>query len=248
MKKLSILIGVAAFGVILAQSGSLAGLSGHVKALAEAKALTASLTYQQIGGSPSVFKVEVAKPNLARIDRGDDLIVADGKTVTVFDKKANTYFKSAQTSDALGKYFTEDELSLLAPFFNPAAFDKLGKQTAAGTKNRKGIAMNVVEINLDPNGRKKATYFIDPGTGLIRQIEYAYNDTGTVVRMLVDTKELTLKNEIDQSLFAFKAPDGSKELTEADMTADKWYYDLKEAKEVAKKTKRLLMVDFYADW
>ncbi len=247
-KKLSILTGIAVFGVVLAQSGALSGLSGHTKALAEAKALSASLTYMQIGGSPTAFKIELAKPNMARIDRGSELVVADGKTITIFDKKANTFFKSAQTGDALAKYFTEDELNLFAPFFNPSAFDKLGKENNAGTKNRKGVAMNVIEVTLDPAGRKKATYFVDPTSGLIRQIEYAYSDTGTIVRMLVDTKDLTLKNETDDALFAFKAPDGAKELTEADMIADKWYYDLNEAKEVAKKTNRLVMVDFYADW
>lgn len=246
MKKFSILAGLAVVGVVVAQSLS-GPLGTYAKALAGAQSLSATFTYQQIGGSSAAFKVDLAKPNFARIDRANELIVADGKTITVFDKKQNTYFKVAQTNEELSKYFSEDEMHLFVPFFNPVFFDKF-KVSDGGTKNRKGVAMSVVEAQLDQRGVKKATYYIDPTSKLARQVEFAYSDTGQVVRMLVDTKEFTLSNDIDAALFAFKAPDGSRELTAEEMASDAWYTNLDEAKAVAKKTKRLLFVDFYADW
>lgn len=246
MKKFSILAGVAVVGVVVAQSVT-GPLGAYAKTLAGAQSLSATFTYQQIGGNSSAFKVDLAKPNLARIDRANELILADGKTITVFDKKQNTYFKVAQTNEELSKYFSEDEMHLFVPFFNPVFFDKF-KVSDGGTKNRKGVAMNVVEAQIDQRGVKKATYYIDPTSKLARQVEFAYSDTGQVVRMLVDTKEYTLSNEIDAALFAFKAPDGSRELSAEEMASDKWYYDLEQAKAAAKKSGRKIFVDFFATW
>jgi outer membrane lipoprotein-sorting protein len=246
MKKFAILAGCIVVGLVVAQGSG--ALGGHAKALADAQGLSATFTYQWIGGSPATYKIDLAKPGMAKIDRGNELIVADGTSITILDRKANTYYKVPQTSNDLAKYFAEDELALFAPFFNAKAFDKFAKVTSAGTKNRKGVAMNVVEAQVDAKGLKKATYYIDPATSLARQVEYMLSDGPEPVRVLVDTKEFVLSTETNADRFAFKAPEGSRELSLEEMNSDKWYTNLDEAKEVAKKTKRLLFVDFYADW
>lgn len=248
MKKFALLSGLVAVGIVVAQGGASGALSGHAKALAEAQGLSATFSYQRIGSTPTSLKIDLAKPGFARIDRSSELIVADGKTITILDRKANTFFKAAQTDAELAKYFTEDEFNLFAPFFNAKAFDKFAKVTANGTKNRKGMTMNVVEAQIDQKGLKKATYYIDPATNLARQVEYVMTDGPEAVRVLVDTKEFTLSTEVNADMFAFKAPEGSRELTQEEMNSDKWYTNLDEAKEAAKKSKRLLLVDFYADW
>lgn len=246
MKKFAILSGFVVAGLVIAQGSG--ALGGHTKALADAQSLSATFTYQKIGGSPSSYKIDLAKPGMAKIDRGNELIVADGTSITILDRKANSYYKVPQTAGELSKYFGDDEMALFAPFFNAKAFDKFAKVMSAGTKNRKGMTMNVVEAQIDAKGFKKATYFIDPATNLARQVEYAFSDGPEPVRMLVDTKEFSVSSEVKADLFAFKAPEGSKEVALEDMVADKWYTDIEEAKSVASKTGRKMFVDFMASW
>jgi thiol:disulfide interchange protein len=49
-------------------------------------------------------------------------------------------------------------------------------------------------------------------------------------------------------MFAFKAPAGSRELTAAEISADKWYTNFDEAVAVGKASNRLVLVDFYTSW
>ena len=62
---------------------------------------------------------------------------------------------------------------------------------------------------------------------------------------ILDCKSLELTKAV---VFAFQPPAGSKEVDEAMLYSDRWYTDLEEAKKVAAATKRVLFVDFYADW
>lgn len=248
MRKFALLAAAAVAAVVVAQGGSLGSLDKHVKTLFEAQSLSANMTYQRIGGTPSAIKVDLAKPAMVRIDRGNELIVADGNTITVLDKKANSYYKAPQSPSEIAKYFSEDELNLLAAFFDANAYSKFAKVADAGTKNRKGTTLNVVEAQVDQRGFKKATYYVDPASGLARQVEYVFTDGPQPVRMLLDTKEISVGTEANASLFAFKAPEGSKELSLEEMASDKWYYDLEEAKSVASKTGRKIFVDFFATW
>lgn len=246
MKKFAVLAGVVVAGIVLARSGS-GPLSAFVKSMNEASSISASMSFQRIGGTAQNFNVDLAKPNLVRLDKPNQLIVADGTSIVTFDKKAKTYFKTPQNEAELRKLLSEDEFSVFLPFFAPNAFDNLQKVTAAGTKNRKGIAMNVVEAQADPKGNKKIVFYIDPSNNLARQVELTYSDGPQVIRALVDVKDIKIGG-MENSLFAFNAPAGSRELSLEEMNSDKWYYDLEEAKKVAKSTNRKIFVDFYAEW
>lgn len=247
MKKFAVLAGVVVAGLVLAQGAS-GPLSGYIKSLNGASSLSASFTYQRIGGTSTSYAVELAKPNMVRIDKPGELIVADGKSIVTYDKKAKTYFKTPQSDAAIGKLFNDDEFSLFAPFFAPNAFDKLTKVTAAGNKNRKGMSMQVVEATVDAKGFKKATFYIDPSNNVARQLELTFTDGPETIRTLIDVKDVKIGGEANASLFAFKAPEGSKELSLDEMMSDKWYYNLDEAKEVAKRTNRKIFIDFFATW
>jgi len=246
MKKFAVLAGVVVAGLVLAQGSS--PLSGFVKAMNDANSLSATFTYQKIGGTSTTYSISMAKPNMVRIDKPGEMIVADGKTIVTYDKKSKSYFKLPQTDAEIGRLFNDDEFSLFAPFFEPKAFDKLAKVTPAGTKNRKGITFDVVEATVDAKGFKKATFYIDPANKIARQLEITFSDGPEVVRTLVDVKEVTVGGDANASLFAFKAPEGAKEVSLEEMSADKWYHNLDEAKEVAKRTNRKIFIDFYATW
>ncbi len=245
MKKFVVLAGVVVAGLVLAQGGN--PLSGYVKAMNEASSVSATMSFQRIGGTATNYSIDLAKPSMVRIDKPNQLIVADGKAIVTYDKKAKTYFKTPHNEAELRKILSEDEFSVFLPFFATNAFDNLMKVTPAGTKNRKGMAMNVVEAQADAKGNKKVAFYIDPASNMARQVELTYSDGPEVIRALVDVKDIKVGGT-DSGLFAFNAPAGSRELSLEEMNSDKWYYDLEEAKKVAKATNRKIFVDFYAEW
>ena len=247
MRKITAVAMLAALALLVfAQAGSNA-LSGFAKALNSAESLDVQYTIQTIGGTPDSYKVSLSKPNKARIDKPSELTVADGTTITVFDKKTKTYYKRPQTPGDLGGIFSADDVSLWAAFFNGDVYSK-ANATSKGTKNRKGTKMNVVEAKMDHTGRKQMVFYIDPADNVARQAEITYHEGKEKLITIIDAKSLTLGEKLDDAMYAFKAPDGARELTAEEMNADRWYTDLEEAKKVAVATKRAIFVDFYADW
>lgn len=242
MRKLAILSAFLGAGVIWASFGS--SIEGYVKTLNSAQSLKSEFTVTTIGGPTATYTVELAKPNLARLDKPAELIVADGKSITIYDKRAKTYYKQPQTDEALRSLLAPDELSLWSPFFNEKTFQ--GVQTDdGGKKTRKGMQLQLINGEAD-KGKKQLGFFLD-AENVIRQFELFYKVDN--VRVLVDTKSVSLGGEaVDASLFAFKAPEGSRELTEEERMSDKWYTNLEEAKKVAAATNRRVFLDFYADW
>jgi outer membrane lipoprotein-sorting protein len=242
-----ILATVAAAGFVLAQSGSNL-ISGFTKALHEAQSLSTTFSVQVIGDAPTVYNLDLAKPNLARIDTPTQLIVADGKNITTYEKGPKTYYKRAQTAEELKALFASYELSVWSGFFDSAAFSKVASTKSLGTKNRKGMNLAVVEAALDAGRTKTMTLYINPADNVARQAEFVVSAHGEKETAILDTRSLSLNNKGDASLFAFNAPDGARELSLEELNSAQWYTDLEEAKKVAARTNRLLLVDFYADW
>lgn len=253
MRKIIAIAGIAAIALFVWAQGSGAGLlSAYSKALNSAQSLTVNYTIQRIGGTKDEYTVSFAKPNLVRIDKPGELIVADGTTITTYDKTNKTYFKRPQDAGELKQILTSDEYSLWAAFFNPEVYAKTPSRSL-GQKNRKGMVLNTVETSASTGkGSKSVTLYLSQGDSLARQAEIVMTEGSDKVSYVLDTKSITLSNTPDSSAnaetFAFKAPEGSRELTAEELNSNKWYTDLEEAKAVAARTNRLLLVDFYADW
>jgi hypothetical protein len=101
-----------------------------------------------------------------------------------------------------------------------------------------------------PGGRTNVvTYYLNSADFIARQAEFSVM-TGKVRDIVVlDAKSLTAGAAApDSKLFAFNAPEGSRELTEAELNAGKWYTDLDEALKVAKETNKVVLAYFGADW
>jgi outer membrane lipoprotein-sorting protein len=244
-------LALAAAGALIAAAIAQTGVAGHLsafaKALADAKSLSTTYTVQEVGGARDTYTVELKKPNLARVETPDEIIVADGKQITTFDKSDKTFFKQAQTDAALKDIFKADELNLWAGFFDPNAFKNVATKSL-GKKSRKGTALDAVEAAYDAKRLKVVTYFLAPGDHLARQASIDLNDPNGKVTIILDTQSLTVGGDQSSNLFAFTAPAGAREITEEELNADKWYTSLDEAKTVAAKTNKLIMVDFYTDW
>jgi len=222
-------------------------LANFAKALNSAQSLSTTYTVGPVADTKATISVDLAKPNLARIDRPNQLIVADGKNIITFDKKQQTYYKQPQTQDALIALFNGDELGVWASFFDAKAFNGVASAKNLGVKNRKGGPLNVVEAQIDAAGKKTVTLYLNPQDNVARQAEMVQKDAGVTDSVILDTKSLTLGGT-DVKLFAFTPPSGSRELTADELMSDKWYTSLDEGIAAAKSTHRLLFVDFYADW
>ncbi len=244
MKKLKWTLGIAAIAVLaFAQSGSQL-VSGHNKALTDAQTLKATYTLQVLGGPSSEYTIDLAKPNLARIETPSEQIVLDGKNVVRYDKKTKTYFKDPQTPALMKEIFADDTLNVWAPFFNEKAMVPVSAKNLPQV-NRKGMKLNTVEATFE--GGKVVTLYTSTDDSVARQASVKYKDMEKPV--LLDTKSLEIgKTAADANKYAFVAPAGSQELTAEQRMSSKWYYDLDEAMKDAARSGRKIFCDFMASW
>jgi len=250
MRRLIAIGAVAGLAVwVLAQVSGTDMLNSFAKALNGAKSLSATYTVQRIGGGSATYKVDLAKPNKARIDTPSQLIVADGTNITTYDKTDNSYFKKPETDADLKGLFGSDEFNLFGSFFSSDFYSgKVVSSKAAGQKVRKGVSYNVVVANMDDKGKKTVSFYLDPADKLAKVGEFVLNDAGATETLLVMTKDYSVDGNQPAATYAFNAPDGAHEVSLEEMSAGKWYETLGEAQAMAKKTNRPIFVDFYADW
>lgn len=243
---LAITIGGIAAIVLAQTSGSGASLLKAVgEKLFKAESLQSTYTVTRIGGTSQEYTVALAKPNKVRLESSDSLTIADGTTITIYDKRGKTYFKRAQSDAELKGLLTSEATQLWSAFFNDKQFDNGYAAKALPDKVRKGTKFKVLEVSAKDSADAKWTLYVDPSDTIVKQAELALSGKRSET-MIYDVKSVSATAGAE--LFAFKAPDGSKEVKEEDLISDRWYYSLAEGKEVAKKTKRILLVDFYADW
>jgi thioredoxin-related protein len=219
-----------------------------IKALSEAKALSVTYTVQMIGGAPSSVSIDLAKPNLARIETSKQIIVSDGKTTTTYDKTANTFYKTPTTAASIVKLMSSNDLSIWAPFFDSKAIKQPSNIRALGAVKRKGMTLQAFEFTLMGKAPAVVTYYVGVDDNIIRQAQVVVNKDKSKETTIIDTKALKVLSSANSSLFVFHAPTGSRELSEAERNAAKWYNNLDEALAVAKSTNKLVLVDFYTGW
>jgi len=232
---------------VLAQVSGTNQLDGFAKALNSSKSVSATYTVQKPIGASATYKIEFAKPNMARIDSPTQIVVADGKTITTFDKGENSYYKKPQTAEDFKALFNSDDTGLYAAFFDADVFGKVASVKSAGSKNRKGVSYNVIDVTVDKNGKKTVSYYLDPSDKIARVADITTVDGSNKDNTIIMTKEFALGQDNGKQ-FAFVAPDGSKEISLADMSSGKWFTTWAEATSMAKKTGKPIFVDFYTDW
>jgi outer membrane lipoprotein-sorting protein len=246
MRKILAIASLAAVALIVwAQGSGTAVLNGFAKALSGAESLSADYTVMRNLGAKEAYKIEFAKPNKLKIDKPNELIVADGTTITTYDKVAKTYFKRPQTQDELVSLLKGDEINIWTAFFDANVYAKTPSKNL-GKANRKGMVLNVIESSGN-EGKKKVTFYIDSDKSLARQVAIVNKNMDGQESIVVDTTSVVL-GSVDANAFAFTAPAGSRELSMDELNSSKWYSDLDEALLVARRTKRLVMVDFFTEW
>ena len=143
---------------------------------------------------------------------------------------------------------TGNDLYIWAAFFDGKIADRYTSIHEAGTKTRKGVTYNVVVFNL-PSGRPTTvTYYLDQTDFIARQAEFSVKSGSATDLIVYQAKTLALGNNADPSYYAFTPPEGSRELSEAEVNAGKWYTNLDDALQAAKSMNKMVFVFFEADW
>lgn len=229
----------------LASGNDLLKASG--KALSDAQSMTADYTIQKVGEPAVAYKVALAKPNKARIETPAEIIVADGKQITRYSRKDNAYFKSAQSDGGLKSLFANDDLMLWRAFFVPNAMDAIPGESK-GTVTRKGQTLDVVKATMDAAASQSLTYYLSQQDKVARQAVFSWMKGGKEESRILNTSNVTVGGNLNDATFAFVPPADSREVSAAEMNADRWYFDLDEAKAVAARTGKKIFVDFFATW
>lgn len=230
------LIGAAA--LVAAQMGGAQLLGSFAKTLNEAKSLSSTFTVQTIGGTTDTYKIDLAKPNKARIDTPGQLIIADGSEITTYNKDSNTYSKSAQTDADFHGLFHNDSLSLYGGFFDSNYFAHANVSKEVGSQNRKGKTFSTVTV---ASGKKTSVYYFDPSDKMVKLGQFEVKDPASPGTVIVTQKDLSLDTKQDASQFVFTAPEGAKPLAI-------WFSSLDAAEAEAKSSGRKIFVDFMASW
>jgi len=249
MKLTKVLYGAAAAAMAVVATAALSGssmLDSFAANLHAAQGLDVSYTMTEVGGTTANYRVVLAKPNKARIDGPTSLVVADGKTITVYNKQDKVFYKKSQTDAELRGLFNDAGVSTWSPFFNEKVFASITSAKDAGERTRRGVAYKVVQAQADPKGELMMTFYLDPKDSIARQAEFVTKSAGRTSTTILNTSSLALT--ASENLFAFTAPAGSKEINEADLITGKWMSNFEEAKAIAKATGKLMMVDFMATW
>lgn len=240
-------LGVAALAAYAVASGDASPkLKAYAEAMGAAQSFSAKYTVQTIGGSATEYSVALSKPNMARVETESTLTIADGSTVTVYDKSANTFTKKPQSAADLMGLFSNLETSFWRPFFKPESVTAYAGSKDTGTKSRGGKTLNVVTVTADPKGETTMKLYTSTEDNLLQQGEITSNGQGVAQTSVLQVTESSLSAPAD--LFAFKAPSGAKEVEPSFTKPGEFTTDFWAALAYAKANNKILMVDFMASW
>lgn len=243
-----ILLGTTAVGAVAAVATFEApALAPYVQAMQGASSISAEYMVSTVGGANANYAIQMQKPNLLRLSTPTQVIVANGKQITYFDKKDNTFYKVDQTSEKLAELFSNDDVALWKAFYDAKALDFATAAKAEGTIKRGPKTLKKIAVTGDKNGEFTFNLYLDSATNLLTLAELNMkNGAKTSMKVLTTTNVET--GTLSASNFNWNAPAGAKEMSAEDMVAGKWFHNFNEALLVAKKTGKVMMVDFYATW
>lgn len=211
-------------------------------ALSGAESLRAEYLYSEVTGVPTQYKITFAKPNKLRIENDYRLVLADGKNVTVYDKTKNTFSKEEQNDASFYKAAGSEEVTLWTSFFYPDAFAQVSDPVWGGSVDRGAGKLESVKFKF--NGDSSAVLYLSPDK-IVRQAEMQISNGVSKRDVIFNVSDITLGGSVDEKVFQWQPRGAAKEVA---VDADRWYFTIPEGLEAAKKSKRLLFVDFYADW
>lgn len=223
------------------------GFAAWQDALKSKTSISAKVTFQEVGGSASAYTIDMKKPNYLRLDTASTLVIADGTTITTYDKKQGVFYKQPQTREDVKVLLDDDQYSLFTGFFGeaPNAF----KSVDGDKKSLGGEQVTEVKAYFDKAGKKQQTFYVG-GDNIAKRASVTAVKQGQdkPYNAVINAKDMVINGTSADSLFAFSAPSGAKEINYEDLISSKWFYDLEEAKLIASRTKKKIFIDFMASW
>lgn len=213
-------------------------------ALGKAEGVKAEVSINNAAGSQK-YNITLAKPNLARIETANELIVADGKEITTYVKAKNYYYTTPQTPQSLAEAMGGIEYQMWAPFFNEKAFASMTSKKT-GDRKIKGEAHSIVTV-ADPKGDTTMEFYLSDESKMPNRLSITSKTLKGEDKMLLATDKIELAAQAADT-FAFSAPAGSSKVDMSVMGLGKWLHDFDEALKVAKASNKLIMIDFMASW
>ncbi len=222
-------------------------LAPFVQAMNGSNSLSADYIVSTVGGTTENYSITMQKPDMLRLSTPTQIIVANGKNITYFDKKQNTFYKADQTKDKLLELFADDNVALWRSFYDAKSLDYVASAKSEGNVKRGPKNLKKISVAADKQGDLTFTLYVDATSNLLSQAEINMKN-GSKASMKVLTASRVETDGVSASLFAFNAPAGAKELSAEEMMTGKWFHNFDEALSASKRTGKLMMVDFYATW
>jgi len=224
------------------------GFTSWQSALASKDSISAKVSIQTVGGTSTNFAIDLKKPNLVRLDTSTELVVADGTTITTFDKKGNIWYKRPQTKEDFSVLMGDEKYTLFSGFFGVTP--KTVKTTDAGTRTLAAEQVLEIKAIMDKSAKVTQSFFVGQD-GIAKRAALTAESKvkqGEKVQVITTASNVVVNGNSVPDLFAFKAPSNAKEIDYQDLIANKWFLDLDEAKLVASRTNKNIFIDFMASW
>ena len=209
--------------------------------------ISAKVSIQEVGGSASSYTIDMKKPNYLRLDTDANLIIADGTTITTFDKKQGVYYKQPQTKEDMKVLLDDDQFNIFTGFFGDAP--NVMKSVDGQKRTLGGDQVTEVNTFFDKGGKKQQMFYVGSDNIAKRaSLTAVKKGQDKPFQMVINAKDVVVDGKPSADLFAFKAPADSKEINFNDLVSNKWFFDLDEAKLIATRTKKKIFIDFMASW
>ncbi len=187
--------------IVMAQSSGATVLGKYADTLNKASSLSVDFTTVNGSDAPVSYSVMLSRPNLARIDTPDKLVIADGANVTTYNKAQNTYMVMPQGDGDLKSLLKSDEMVLFAPFFDASALNT-GSAKDLGSQTHAGQPVEAIEFPLGGKGRT-ATAFISNDDGLVSRAMISMNTVSGMsgeqkaTRQIIVAKSISVTSDSD---------------------------------------------------
>ena len=245
MKRIIFSLPLLAASLVFAMPGT-SPFAAWAEKVAGLKTVKADISVQEIGQGTSKFKISMKKPSSLRVESDTELVVADGKTISVLDKQKNIFYTRPQSDAEVQAVLTPDQYALFRTFFDAKAYDGLAAK-AGESRTLGGETVRPIDVAFDAKGKKMMTIYVG-ADGLARKAERRLDTANGKKSAILSASGVLVNTELPADEFAFKAPESATEVQYADLISTRWFTDLQEAEKVAAASGKKIFVDFFATW
>ncbi len=200
MKTLAFFLAATTLGIGL-QSSLPSSADNHFKSLQAAKGLKVEFAVLRVAGGAEKVSLTYAKPNLFRIESPSFLKVSDGKTLTILDKRKNTFTENVAALNPT----TEADVWAWAGFFDERVAKDFSGWQSKGKRQIRGAMLD--EVTFKFVGGDAGSLFIDPANGIAK----GYSRSGKGETIIIANSVVALKDAPDAKEFTFVPGTAKKE-------------------------------------